>query len=54
MRDRIASPRKIECISVVEAQEGRMTTVWIYLDTKYHPGHPDYLKVFATPVAADE
>jgi hypothetical protein len=31
-----------------------MMTVWIYVDTKYHPGHLDYLKVFATPVAADE
>jgi hypothetical protein len=31
-----------------------MTTVWIYVDTKYHPGHPDHLKVFANPVAADE
>ena len=29
-----------------------MTTVWIYVDTKYHPGHPDHLKVFANPVAA--
>jgi hypothetical protein len=31
-----------------------MTTVWIYVDTRYHPGHPDHLKVFANPVAADE
>ena len=31
-----------------------MTTVWIYVDTKYHAGHPDHLKVFANPVAADE
>ena len=31
-----------------------MTTVWIYVDTKYLPGHPDYVKVFANPVAADE
>ena len=29
-----------------------MTTVWIYVDTRYHPGHPDHIKVF--PVAADE
>jgi len=25
-----------------------------YVDTKYYPGHPDHLKVFANPVAADE
>jgi hypothetical protein len=31
-----------------------MRTVWIYVDTRYLPGHPDYLKVFANPVAADE
>jgi hypothetical protein len=31
-----------------------MTTVWIYVDTKYHPGHPDHLRVFTTPDAADE
>ena len=31
-----------------------MTTVWIYVDTRHHPGHPDHLKVFATPEAADE
>jgi len=31
-----------------------MTTVWIYVNTRYHPGHPDHLQVFANPVAADE
>ena len=31
-----------------------MTTVWIYVDIRYLPGHPDYIKVFANPVAADE
>jgi hypothetical protein len=30
-----------------------MTTVWIYVDTKYHVGHPDHLKVFANPVTAE-
>jgi hypothetical protein len=39
---------------LAEAKEGPMTTVWIYVDTKYLPGHPDYVKVFANPVAADE
>ncbi len=28
-----------------EAKEGPMTTVWIYVDTRYLPGHPDYVKV---------
>ena len=31
-----------------------MTTVWIYVDTRYLPGHPDHLKMLANPVAADE
>jgi hypothetical protein len=31
-----------------------MTTVWIFVDTRHHPGHPDHLKAFANPVAADE
>jgi hypothetical protein len=31
-----------------------MTTVWIYVDTRYHVGHPGHLKVFATPETADE
>jgi hypothetical protein len=37
-----------------EAQEGPMTTVWIYVDTRCHPGYPFHLKVFANPIAADE
>jgi hypothetical protein len=31
-----------------------MRTVWIYVDTNHYVGHPDHLKVFATPEAADE
>ncbi len=31
-----------------------MTAVWIYVDTRYGAGHPDHLKVFINPVAADE
>jgi hypothetical protein len=33
-------------------QESKM--VWIYVDAKYKVGHPDHLKVFATPETADE
>jgi hypothetical protein len=31
-----------------------MTTVWIYVDTRYRVGHPDHIKAFATPEVADE
>jgi hypothetical protein len=31
-----------------------MTTVWIYVDTSKQVGSVDYLKVFATPEAANE
>jgi hypothetical protein len=31
-----------------------MTTVWVYVDTNHYVGHPDHLKVFATPDAADQ
>ncbi len=31
-----------------------MKTVWIYVDTNHHVGHPDHLKVSATPEVADE
>jgi hypothetical protein len=30
-----------------------MTTVWIYVDTRYQVGHPDHLKVFADEDAAN-
>lgn len=30
-----------------------MTTVWIYVDTRYRVGHPDHLKVFADTEAAE-
>jgi hypothetical protein len=33
-------------------QESKM--VWIYVDTNHQVGHPDHLKVFATPETADE
>jgi hypothetical protein len=28
--------------------------VWVYVDTDHRVGHPDHLKVFATPEAADD
>ena len=37
-----------------EAQEGPMTTVWIYVDSSKEVGDVDHLKVFATPELADE
>jgi hypothetical protein len=37
-----------------KAEEGPMTTVWIYVDTNKEVGDVDHLKVFATPELADE
>jgi hypothetical protein len=34
--------------------DGSKQTVWIYVDTNHRVGHPDHLKVFATPEAADD
>jgi hypothetical protein len=34
--------------------DGSKNMVWIYVDTNHQVGHPDHLKVFATPEAADE
>ena len=50
----LGSSRQRHALGKAEAQEGPMTTVWIYVDTRCHPGHPAHLKVFANPVAADE
>jgi len=37
-----------------EAEEGSlMKTVWIYVDSRYHVGHPDHIKAFANPEAAE-
>ena len=33
---------------------GSKQMVWIYVDTNHQVGHPDHLKVFATPEAADQ
>ena len=33
---------------------GPTKMVWVYVDTNYYVGHPDHLKVFAIPDAADE
>jgi hypothetical protein len=37
-----------------DAQEGPMTTVWIYVDTSKEVGDVYHLKVFASADAADE
>lgn len=34
--------------------DGPKKMVWLYVDTNHHVGHPDRLKVFATPEAADD
>jgi hypothetical protein len=36
-----------------EIQGDQMTTVWIYVDSRYHVGHPSHLQVFATEEAAN-
>jgi hypothetical protein len=30
-----------------------MKTIWIYVDTRYDVGHPDNIKAFADPEAAE-
>jgi hypothetical protein len=37
----------------VEPEEGRMTTVWIYVDNSKQVGDLDHLKVFMYEAAAD-
>jgi hypothetical protein len=29
-------------------------TIWIYVDTRYRVGHPDHIKAFARPAAAED
>ena len=41
-------------MGTAQAEEGAMTTVWIYVDTNKEVGDVDHLKVFATAEAADE
>jgi hypothetical protein len=36
-----------------QAQEGPMTTVWIYVETRHHVGHPGHLNVFANADAPE-
>jgi hypothetical protein len=31
-----------------------MKTIWIYVDTRDHVGHPGHIKGFANPEAADD
>jgi hypothetical protein len=42
-----------QALGAAQAQEGPMTTVWIYVDTRHHVGHPGHLKVFANADAAE-
>jgi hypothetical protein len=46
------SVRRARKTSGAAKEEGPMATFWIYVDTRYHPGHPDHLKVFANGSAA--
>ena len=41
-------------LSAADAQEGPMTTVWIYVDTNKEVGDVDHLKGLATAEFADE
>jgi len=41
-------------VGEAQAQEGPMTTVWIYVDTNTEVGDADHLKVFAPAELADE
>ena len=41
-------------MGTAEAEEGPMTTVWIYVDTNKEVGDVDHLQVFATAELADE
>jgi hypothetical protein len=34
--------------------DGSKKMVWVYVDTNHRVGHPDHLRVFATPEVADE
>jgi hypothetical protein len=34
-------------------KEAFQMTIWIYVDTRYHAGHPDHIKAFAYPEAAE-
>jgi hypothetical protein len=34
--------------------DGPKKMVWDYVDANHHVGHPDRLKMFATPEAADD
>jgi hypothetical protein len=40
-------------IGKAQAEEGPMTTVWVYVDTSKEVGDPDCLKVFADEEAAN-
>ncbi len=49
--------RMLECTEESKSQEDRRSARRcrrVYVDTNHYVGHPDHLKVFATPEAADE
>jgi hypothetical protein len=48
----LGGPTMFARIGVVRALRGPMT-VWIYVDTRYHVGHPNHIKAFADPEAAE-
>ena len=52
--NRVRSVAEGQALGLAQAQEGPMTTVLIYVDTRYHVGHPDHLKVFANENAAEK
>ena len=51
--NRVPSIADGQALGPAQAKEGPMTTVWIYVDTRHHVGHPGHLKVFANAGAAE-
>jgi hypothetical protein len=51
--NRVQSIAEGQAWGPAQAKEGPMSTVWIYVDTRHHVGHPGHLKVFANVDAAE-